>query len=180
MFKYFEKIDARIFWSIRHFFYKPFAGRLIGIGYFGRPSFVKGLGRLYSGHGLGIFPGWRIEILNGHVEIGNEVRIGNNFFLNCGSYVSIGNKVTVSANVFIGTTDVVISNDTRESFRDWQIIERPVRVGNACFIGFGAVLLPGTILGDGCVVGANSVVRGEFFDGSIIAGNPARVLRMRA
>jgi acetyltransferase-like isoleucine patch superfamily enzyme len=177
--KLLEKIDARLAWCVRHFFYKILAGRLTGIGYLGRPSFVKGIGRFYSGSGLGIFPGWRIEILNGRVDVGRNVRIGNNFVLNCGSEVIIDDDVTISANVFIGTTDVQISLNLHQSFSDWPVIERPIHIGRGCFIGFGAVLLPGVRLGEGCVVGANSVVRGEFAPGSIIAGKKAQVLRSR-
>jgi acetyltransferase-like isoleucine patch superfamily enzyme len=165
---------------LRHSFYKALAGRLEGIGYLGRPSFVKGFRRLHACAGLGIFPGWRIEIIGGRVEMGRNVRIGNNLLLNCGSMVTIGDDVTISGNVFIGTTDFEISADLRESFRDWKTVERPVHIGQGSFIGFGAVLLPGTVLGAGCVVGANAVVRGEYPSGSVIAGNPARTLRTRS
>lgn len=179
MFKLIEQIDARAVWCIRHCLYKILAGRLSGIGYLGRPSFVKGISRFYSGPGLGIFPGWRIEILNGRVDVGRDVRIGNNLVLNCGSEVVIGDNVTISANVFIGTTDVEITQNLYQSFNDWPIVERPVHIGKGCFIGFGAVILPGARLGEGCVVGANSVVRGEFAPGSIIACEKAQVLRAR-
>lgn len=172
-------MDARIGWSIRYLIYKLLAGRLTGLGYLGRPSFVKGFRRFYSGSGLGIFPGWRIEILDGRVELGSNVRIGNNLFLNCGSKITIGDDVTISANVFIGTTDVAISPCIHQSFRDWPVIERPVFIDKGCFIGYGAVLLPGVRLGEGCVVGANSVVRGEFAPGSIIAGQCSKILRIR-
>jgi len=175
----FKKIDARVVWSLRHFIYKFLAGRLAGVGYIGQPSFVKGFRRFYAGPGLGIFPGWRIEILNGHVKLGSNVRIGNNLLLNCGSSVIIGDDVTISANVFIGTTDVDVSPNLDESFKEWREIEKPIEIACGCFIGFGAVLLPGTKLGRGCVVGANSVVHGEFKYGSVIAGCPARVIRSR-
>ena len=179
MSKIIGKIDAKLAWCGRHFFYKMLAGRLAGIGYLGRPSFVKGISRFYSGPGLGIFPGWRIEILNGRVVVGRNVRIGNNFLLNCGSEVIIGDDVTISANVFVGTTDVQISTNLNQSFREWPVIEKPVFIGKGCFIGFGAVLLPGVKLGEGCVVGANSVVRGEYAPGSIIAVMKAQVIGSR-
>jgi acetyltransferase-like isoleucine patch superfamily enzyme len=169
-----QLIDRRILWFLRYLAYKFRAGKLDGIGYLGEPSFCKGLAKLYCGSGFGIFPGWRIEIIEGRVEIGQNVRIGNNLLLNCGSKIIIGNFVTISANVFIGTSDFKISNNLEDSFKDWQQIERPVTIGNNCFIGFGAVILPGTVLESGCVVGANSVVRGSFKAGSVIAGNPAR------
>lgn len=179
MIKNFNKFDQRLVWCVRHLFFKIIAGRLAGIGYLAKPSFVKGFRRFHSQSGLGIFPGWRIEILNGRVDVGRNVRIGNNFILNCGSKVVIGDDVTISANVFIGTTDVQISSNLNQSFSEWPTTEKPVYIESGCFIGFGAVLLPGVKLGQGCIVGANSVVRGEFAPGSIIAGNRAQVLRNR-
>lgn len=50
----------------------------------------------------------------------------------------------------------------------------PVRVGRGCWVGSGAVLMPGATLGDGCVVAPNSVVFGAWPDGSRLSGNPAR------
>jgi acetyltransferase-like isoleucine patch superfamily enzyme len=174
-----NKLDARLLWGVRHLAYKVLAGRLEGTGYLGAPSFVKGFRKFHSKSGLGIFPGWRIEILDGKVQVGANVRIGNNFFLNCGSLVSIGDNVTLSSNVFIGTSDVVIDKNIELSFKDWPQHEQPIDIKSGCFIGYGAVILPGTKLGVGCVVGANSVVRGEFSAGSVIAGSPARLIRVR-
>lgn len=171
--------DQKIFWGIRHLLFKFIAGSLKGCGYLGSPSYVKGFGRLYAESGLGIYPGWRIEITQGRVLIGKNVRIGNNLLLNCGSSIIIGSDVTISANVFIGTTDVEILHNLNSSFKNWPEIERPVVIGDACFIGFGAVLLPGTTLGSGCVVGANCVVRGSFPNGSVISSERSKLLWSR-
>ncbi len=59
--------------------------------------------------------------------------------------------------------------------RPGYIIE-PVYIGEYTFIGTGCIILPGTRLGKGCVVGAGSVVKGEFPDYSIVVGNPAKVV----
>lgn len=53
----------------------------------------------------------------------------------------------------------------------------PVRIGSGSWIGHGAVVLPGTVLGVNVVVAAGSVVRGEIPDHAVIAGVPARVVR---
>ena len=53
-------------------------------------------------------------------------------------------------------------------------------IGKNCFIGCNALILKGTRLGDGCVVGAGAVVSGEFPAGCVIAGNPAHVIRRKA
>lgn len=53
----------------------------------------------------------------------------------------------------------------------------PVVIGDGCWIGHGAIVLPGTRLGRNVVVAAGSVVRGEVEDHAIVAGVPARVVR---
>lgn len=53
-----------------------------------------------------------------------------------------------------------------------------IRIGRACWIGFGAAVLPGVTLGDGIIVAANSVVRDSFPEGhAILAGSPARLVK---
>ena len=56
-------------------------------------------------------------------------------------------------------------------------IVKTTSVGKNCFIGFGACIQAGTVLGKQCIVGANSVVRGHYSDYSVIAGVPARVIK---
>lgn len=56
-------------------------------------------------------------------------------------------------------------------------IEKETKIGDGCFIGYGAAIQSGTKLGKHCVVGTNSVVRGEFPDYSVIVGSPARVVK---
>lgn len=51
------------------------------------------------------------------------------------------------------------------------------RIGADCFIGGRALILPGVEIGDGCVVGAGSVVTRSAPAGSVLAGNPARIIR---
>ena len=54
---------------------------------------------------------------------------------------------------------------------------RPVRVGRGAWIGFDACVLPGVTVGEGAVVGARSVVTADVAPFTIVAGNPARVIR---
>ena len=52
-------------------------------------------------------------------------------------------------------------------------------IGNDCWIGREAMLMPGAKLGNGVIVGARSVVNGTIPDYAIVAGNPAKIVRMR-
>lgn len=173
-------LDSRIFWGVRHLFYKMITGRLTGVGYIGRPIFFIGRRRFYAANGLGLFPGARIEITDGTLEIGSNVRIGHNLFISCASSLKVGSNVTMSAGVFISTTENKVQNDKLTPFSEWPIFEMPVEIGDNCFIGYGAAILPGTRLGKGCIVGANAVVRGEHPDGTIIAPAKSEPIGIRS
>lgn len=54
---------------------------------------------------------------------------------------------------------------------------KPVVIGKNVFIGCNSIILKGTVLGDNCVVGAGSVVSGTYEPSSVIAGNPAKVVK---
>ena len=60
---------------------------------------------------------------------------------------------------------------------DQKRIVSTTSIGDNCFIGFGACIQAGTVLGKQCVVGANSVVRGVFPDHCVIVGAPARIVK---
>ncbi len=50
-------------------------------------------------------------------------------------------------------------------------------IGNDCWIGGHVTILPGVAIGDGCTIGAGSVVTRDIPSGSVVVGNPARVIR---
>lgn len=56
-------------------------------------------------------------------------------------------------------------------------MSNPVSIGSSSIILNGAVILPGTKIGHHSIIGANSVVKGEFNDYCVIVGNPARVVK---
>ena len=93
------------------------------------------------------------------------------------SLISIGDATTISSDVVFLTHDYSISKGLK--MIDPELNGRflkPIRVGSNCFIGMRSMILPGTTLGDNVIVGAGSVVKGNFPDNVVIAGNPAKVL----
>jgi acetyltransferase-like isoleucine patch superfamily enzyme len=92
--------------------------------------------------------------------------------------IRLGNKVTVASGVrFIthdGSTRVFRAKFPEMS--RWGNMFGPIIIKDDCFIGVNAVLLPGTTIGAGSIVGAGAVVKGTFPDSSVIAGVPAKRL----
>ena len=108
------------------------------------------------------------------------VKIGENCHLDTMSFstepylVEIGNHVGISAGTVFITHDAGI-RCFQEEFPDDDIFGK-ITIGNNVFIGINCTLLPNTIIGDNCIIGAGSVVRGRFPDNSVIIGNPAKIL----
>jgi len=88
--------------------------------------------------------------------------------------------VTLGDNVYISIGARFVCHDGstlpfRKDIPDLELAGE-IRVGNNVFIGAGALVLPNVIIGNNCIVGANSVVTKSVPDGSIVAGNPARLV----
>jgi acetyltransferase-like isoleucine patch superfamily enzyme len=143
----------------------------------GKPIYTFNLRNLTLGRNVKIYPGSRIEILkDAEVILEDNVAIGQNIHLTAGARLVVGAGTTISGNVLL--TDI----DHEYRLIDINVMKQPLRIkdtriGPNCFIGYGAAILPGTILGKQCIVGANSVVRGVFKDYSVIVGNPGKVIR---
>jgi acetyltransferase-like isoleucine patch superfamily enzyme len=112
------------------------------------------------------------------VRIGDHVYIGRNAYITCCNRVSIGNGAVLSEHVYI--TDLNHGFDPAAGLIMSQGLESkgPVAVGENCFLGYRVAVMPGVTLGDWCIVGANSVVTHSFPAYSMIAGVPARLIRV--
>ncbi|MCF8143878.1 MAG: acyltransferase [Deltaproteobacteria bacterium] len=109
------------------------------------------------------------------VSIGRDCLILTENFSTEPYLIEIGDHVGIAGGVqFI--THVGEAWVIRDECPNAQILGR-IRIGNNCVIGMNAVIMPGTTIGSDCVVGANSVVKGEIPDNSVVAGNPARVIK---
>ncbi|MGH9407502.1 MAG: acyltransferase [Terriglobia bacterium] len=116
------------------------------------------------------------------VEIQKNARIGS--YCKISSHTFICEGVTIEDNVFIGH-GVTFINDTYprataaggglQTNSDWAVIKTLVKKGAS--VGSGATILGNVVIGEDAIVGAGSVVTHDVPAGSIVAGNPARVLR---
>lgn len=115
-------------------------------------------------------------------EIPGDCWISPTIFLDSAGYdmIEIGDDCTISFDVVILIHDYSINNAFRvigePVGEKHRLIKRPVKIGNNCFIGARAIIMPGAVLGDNCIVGSGAVVRGHIPAGSIVSGNPATVI----
>lgn len=112
---------------------------------------------------------------NGNVEIGDNTWIGHNVQIISSSKVVIGKNVDVAPNVYIGTgthkIDVSGHRVAGDGYSDDVIIEK------GTWVCTGALILPGTIIKEMCVVAAGAVTSATFEAFSLIGGMPAKVIK---
>jgi maltose O-acetyltransferase len=94
--------------------------------------------------------------------------------------VTIGSHVSIAPGVIL-VTDSSPNNSrlmlAHPTIADNMVQRAPIRIGDHCWIGAGAIILPGVTIGPRSVIGAGAVVRADVREESVIAGVPARTLR---
>lgn len=134
--------------------------------------------------GVIIYKNCRIEGVKSYMScrynpliiLNERVTIQQNCHITCAEKIYIGANTAIAAGVTI--TDIDHSYTNIHIPIERQSLEiTPVKIGNDCKIYNNAVILRGTSIGNHCVVGANSVVKGDYPDYSIIVGCPARIVK---
>lgn len=120
-----------------------------------------------------------------NIHIGTNVSVNMNCtFVDC-NRIDIGNNVLIASNVQIYTATHPVELSDRLT-PDWdpnsgeyfcRTYALPVKIGNGCWIGGGAIILPGVTIGDGTVIGAGSVVTKDIPADCVAVGNPCKVIR---
>ena len=128
--------------------------------------------------------------LNSHIKVGNYTFIGANTNIgdNCigiGSYCSIGQNCLIGPNIHpssrMSTSAVFYS-------KSWGVVDysekkelnsRPVKIENDVWIGAYAIIMPGVSIGNGAIIGANSVVTKNVPAYAVVVGVPAKILKYR-
>lgn len=115
-----------------------------------------------------------------YCDYGNHIKVGKNFFANYNctfldvAAITFGDNCLLGPNVSIYTAGHPVHPLSRNSRYEYGIA---VTVGNDVWLGGCTVICPGVTIGDGCVIGAGSVVTKDIPPYSIAAGNPCRVIR---
>lgn len=126
------------------------------------------------GEGCYIEPPLHANLGGAHLHFGSNVYA--NFNLTCvdDTHIYVGDFTMFGPNVIIATAGHPILPELREQVYQYNM---PVRIGRNCWIGAGAIIVPGITIGDNVVVGAGSVVTKDLPSNVIAVGNPCRVLR---
>jgi len=117
------------------------------------------------------------------VEIQKNAKVGRNCKVSSHTFICEG--VTIEDGVFVGH-GVVFINDSYprattttgelQTDKDWRV--EPTRVGKGASIGSGSTILSNVTIGENALIGAGSVVTRDVPANAIVAGNPARILRL--
>lgn len=116
---------------------------------------------------------------NGIIKIGENTSIGENswIFSSPNGGVHIGNDVNVAANLYMIDSNHCFKKG--ELIRKQPIDSAPIFIGNDVWIGANVTIIKGARVGDGCVIGACSLVNSSITEEKIVAGVPARVIGER-
>lgn len=110
-----------------------------------------------------------------HVHFGDLVYANFNLTLVDDTHIYVGSRTMIGPNVTIASAAHPIDPSLRAQACQYN---KPVRIGENCWIGAGAIILPGVTIGDNTVIGAGSVVTKDIPANVVAVGNPCRVMRV--
>lgn len=125
-----------------------------------------------------------LQVTSHLTERGKGITIGENGYIGPYCLLGGGGGITLGRNVTLGASvDLLAENhrfdSTEAPINQQGVIRKGIVIEDDCWIGNKAVILDGVTIGRGSVVGAASVVTRDVSPGSVVAGNPARMLRSR-
>lgn len=113
-----------------------------------------------------------------NLKVGNNFKLNSNVYINARSGVTIGDDVTLSYGVKVISTGYDIEHWMKTGEK-LHITDKPIHIGNHCWIGAGATILPGvSITGEFVVIAADSVVTKNITESKVVlAGSPAKIIK---
>ncbi|GAA0083719.1 DapH/DapD/GlmU-related protein [Clostridium sp. CTA-7] len=154
-----------------------------------RPIYVRGKKFLRYDEGFTTGYSCRLEMFDTEVGgdkkliVGKNCKIGDYVHIAAGERVTIGENCLMASKIYISDINhgdysgnfEYSSPDTPPD--DRTLYTKPVSIGNNVWIGENVCILPGVNIGNGCIIGANSVVNRDVPDNCIVAGVPAKVIK---
>ena len=184
IFNLFHKLSIIFSFLKTQFFYRIFFGNIGFKSILFKPIKLINPKGIFIGNFVQIFKNNRIELIykwneqkfQPKVMIGSYSTFEQNLHLTCAESILIGNYVTIMADVLI--TDIHHSYlEINKPFYKQNLLVKKVVIGDFSVIGMGVKILPGTVLGENCIVGANSVLNSVYKPYSLIVGSPGKVIK---
>ena len=135
-------------------------------------------GRVRLGRWSWVGHGTKIRAHEGLVSIGAKTVLGQECTISAFQHVSVGRECVIADRVMLIDFDHG-AEEVERPIRLQGIYKRDVRVGHNVWIGYGACILRGVTVGDNAIVGTGAVVTRDVPANAVVAGVPARVIRMR-
>ena len=126
------------------------------------------------GEGSYIEPPFHANWAGKHVHFGRHVYANFNLTVVDDTHIYVGDYTQFGPNVVLAVAGHPIDPALREQGYQYNL---PIHIGRNCWIGAGALILPGVTIGDNTVIGAGSVVTRDIPSDVVAVGNPCRVLR---
>jgi acetyltransferase-like isoleucine patch superfamily enzyme len=173
-------------WLASYFYCEPlFRGRCETIGKrfaLSKMPFVVGHAKIYLGDDVNFFG--KVDIFSGRIFDEPQLRIGNRVDIGHGTSFVVNKEIVIEDDVNIAPGVMFMDSDGHPRDVADRIADkppkpeeiRPVRICKNAWIGHGASIMKGVTIGEGAIIGAQSVVIADIPPGSIAMGNPARVI----
>lgn len=187
------KISVTINAFVDYIYSKIVASRLQGaknLRIYGRPVMITGGKYIFAGDNVEICRLARIDAITYYpnteqrfepvLKLANNVVVQVSCHIGCINRVEIGEYTTMGARTYITdhTHGTVEPSDLKLPPRHRKLYSKgPVKIGKYVAIGEGCIILPGVTIGDHSVIGANAVVTKDVPPYSVVAGNPAKVIK---
>jgi maltose O-acetyltransferase len=108
-----------------------------------------------------------------------HLQLGRNSVINSGCRIDTRETICIGSNVAIASEVIILTADHNINAPDFAGRVRPVIINDYVWIGTRAMILPGVVLGEGCVVAAGAVVTKDVSPHEIVAGVPAKKIGQR-
>lgn len=160
----------------------------LGLKSIGTNVLISRNATIYGAGNISIGSNVRIDdfcILSGNVQIGNFVHIaaysamyGSSVGIKIDDFANISSRVCVYAVSDDFSGETMTSPMIPEKYKN--VTQKPTSIGRHVIIGTGSTVLPGSVLEEGCVLGAMTLVKGRVSPWNVVAGVPARKIRERS
>lgn len=122
--------------------------------------------------------GWFSIVNSANVRIGCGCAINHGVFILGRDEILIGNNVTLSAKCMLLDTGLDLEHHSNYKIPNTSHVKSYIHIEDNVWIGAGAIILPGVTIHKNSIVGAGSVVTKDVPEGVVVAGNPAKIIRV--